>query len=93
MNIFKRFLNWIFGEKRQAITFPPLSSFTEKMTKMPVIRDSRLTAKQLRIRKINGANRIYNMYLVKSRAFAQQAANAYYTKGRKGLRTFIQSNG
>jgi hypothetical protein len=87
MNIFKRFFNWLFGTKVKPIAkLPPLPTFSDKVGK-------KLPTKKEWIRKINGANKIYNMYLVKSKAFAQQAANAYYAKGRKGLRQFIQNNG
>lgn len=43
------------------------------------------------IRKINQANIIYTSFLKHGREIAQQAANAFYLKGRQGVREFVKN--
>lgn len=44
-----------------------------------------------KVERINQSNIIFNSFLRHGKAIAQQAANAYYMKGRKGVRDFVKS--
>lgn len=83
-NRIKKFFKDLFGKKTVA------TGAIRSIRPLKHPKHIGLSAKKQHIQKINGANKIYNRYVRFGRIFAQQAANAYYMKGRLGLREFLK---
>lgn len=71
------------------MNIPFLNRFKKKPAQPAHRTAPKLPTKKEYIRRVNAANTIFNSFLRHGKAVAQQAANAYYMRGRRGVREFV----